>query len=92
MQVMNQFHMIGIIFKESCYQKDKAEKNYFRSKPRENVHRLKNNNNSSSEKQILKAKNNQFKTKLQRGSSQFRHTGEIKSPRTRARSGNWFIL
>lgn len=26
MQVMNQFRMIGIIFKESCYQKDKAEK------------------------------------------------------------------
>lgn len=29
MQVMNQFRMIGIIFKESCYQKDKAEKKLF---------------------------------------------------------------
>lgn len=26
MQVMNQFHMIGINFKESCYQKYKVEK------------------------------------------------------------------
>lgn len=29
MQVMNQFRMIGIIFEESCYQKDKAEKKLF---------------------------------------------------------------
>lgn len=48
--------MIGIIFKESCYQKNKAEKKYFRPKPQANVHRLKNSNNSLIEKQMLKTR------------------------------------